>query len=57
MKKIKSIFKPENYSPDVTIKLHCQGYEEQRKKDLFHAFGAIIFVIVVLIITFLIITK
>jgi hypothetical protein len=59
MKKIKSIFKPENYSPDVTILLHAYNYERQRRKDLLYAFafGTVIFGIVVLIITFLIATN
>lgn len=57
MKKIKSIFKPENYSPDVTILLHAYNYERQRRKDLLYAFGTVISVIVVLIITFLIATN
>lgn len=57
MKKIKSIFKPENYSPDVTIHLHAYNYERQRKKDFLYAFGTVIFGIVVLIITFLIVTN
>ena len=55
MKKIKSIFKPENYSPDVTIHLHAYNYERQRRKDLLYAFGTVISVIVVLVITFLIV--
>ena len=55
--KIKSIYNPRNYSPNVIFNMHNNNYEKIRKKELLCALGALIFSVTILIIMFLIITS